>query len=354
MPFAYYRKLTIDHTQCGSADSASFPVLVYASDPTMRDAAHGGHVQRADGSDILFFSDIGITQIPSEVDYYDNVNGVVWMWVQVANVSHTVDTVFYVLFGNSAPPARTANPWIAAYKMVLHLPNGSTLSASDSTGQTTCTIHSTPAAVAGQIDGGVSFDGTNGKFLTTTLALPTTDFTYSFWANSAQNGLNNRPAGAADAVGGLFGSSVIWGYSVNGKISVIFRQGSNVGTGDIPDVAVTGLNSGWHHIAVVMSSSLGGILYYDGVQVGANSAYKSITTGGQTFTIGRDPNQGTAAFNGGVDEVRVAASVLPTSWILKEFNNQSSPGNIGAPGFLTWGSETPIGQQTLMLLNCGS
>src|ERR1035437_8448915 len=103
MAFSYYRSLTIDHTKCGSANSSSFPVLVSLSDATFKDASHSGHVQSSSGYDIIFTSDsAGTTKIPWEIESYDNVNGVLVAWVNVATVSHTVDTVIYVFYGDAS------------------------------------------------------------------------------------------------------------------------------------------------------------------------------------------------------------------------------------------------------------
>lgn len=79
---------------------------------------------------------------------------------------YSVDTVFYVFYNNtgisSAQNTGSFSPgtlWTnAGYLGVFHLPNGTTLTANDSTVATNNgTLHNTPTAVAGQVDGAAQF-----------------------------------------------------------------------------------------------------------------------------------------------------------------------------------------------------
>ena len=60
-------------------------------------------------------------------------------WVSVPTVSASSDTVIYVYYGNGSA-ANQQNPtgvWDSNYEGVWHLPNGTTLSANDSTATAT-------------------------------------------------------------------------------------------------------------------------------------------------------------------------------------------------------------------------
>lgn len=133
--FNYSRSVTIDHTQCGASDSSNFPVLVSISDTSFKDTGHGGHVQSSTGADILFFGDSGLSsQLASQVESYDNVNGVLLAWVKLGTVSHASNTVFYVAYGNASPPAQTTNPWDANFIGRYHLAdNAASTTVADST-----------------------------------------------------------------------------------------------------------------------------------------------------------------------------------------------------------------------------
>src|SRR5579872_5586228 len=155
MAYAYKRTITVDHTKCGSSDSSNFAVLVKLDSSncgtTMKTVGNGGHIQntitQSGGSavtspaDAIFTSDAaGTTQIPYETDYYDGTNGVWWVWVKVATLSHSSDTVFYLYYDDATVTTQQntgsyspSNVWDSNYSAVWHLPNGSSLNATDST-----------------------------------------------------------------------------------------------------------------------------------------------------------------------------------------------------------------------------
>jgi len=60
-------------------------------------------VQSANGYDIVFSSDPeGASRLDHEIDSYDPVTGTVNFWVGIPTLSHTVDTVIYLFYGNPA------------------------------------------------------------------------------------------------------------------------------------------------------------------------------------------------------------------------------------------------------------
>ncbi len=59
--YQYVRTLTIDGTQL-TGDLTNFPVLFSAAVPSLALSTNGGHVQNANGYDILFTSDAAGTQ----------------------------------------------------------------------------------------------------------------------------------------------------------------------------------------------------------------------------------------------------------------------------------------------------
>ena len=95
----------------------------------------------------------------------------------------------YVVQGKSLnPPGNEQNAsgvWDTNYKGVWHLPNGTSLTANDSTNNANNgTLSGTPpTATVGQIDGGASFNGTNNyvTLLPSFFSTITGDFTTSFW-----------------------------------------------------------------------------------------------------------------------------------------------------------------------------
>jgi hypothetical protein len=101
--YSYRRAIVIDHTKVPNTDQVNFPVLVTGTYSYLATVANGGHVQSSNGYDIVFSSDCaGLQQLNHEIGSYNATTGTVAMWVLVPLVSHTVDTVFYMSYGNSA------------------------------------------------------------------------------------------------------------------------------------------------------------------------------------------------------------------------------------------------------------
>ena len=93
--WTYRKSITIDHTKV-SADLASFPVLVSITDSNL--ASHA----RADGYDILFTDSGGSTKLNHEIELYTSATGKLVAWVNVPNVSSSVNTVLYMYYGNAS------------------------------------------------------------------------------------------------------------------------------------------------------------------------------------------------------------------------------------------------------------
>lgn len=344
MAFSYKRSITIDHTKCGVADSANFTVYVSITDNTFKLIAGGGHVTDASGFDIIFTSDsAGTTKVPWEIESYDGTNGILKAWVLCANVTFGSDAVFYVFYGDAtittAQNVSSFAPtlaWDTNHKAVYHLGDGTTLSLNDSTvNAKTLGNFNTVVAADGQIRGGANFNG-----LTNFLYIPATPITappltFSAWIKATV----------------LAGSVVciVWTSGNDdwirlGLSPVVFADDNALGgTGYHSVTGTTVLSTGvWYHLAAIFNPSglvltvfVNGVLEGTGVYV-APSNIDQLNIGVLNRITRID------YFSGIIDEVRVSASVRSASWLLAEYNNQFAPGNIGTPGFLTFGSETSL------------
>lgn len=157
--YAYHRTVVIDHTKVPNTDQTNFPFLFNTTDPTFASVANGGHVSSPNGYDIVFSTDPnGLTKLDHELEEYNPVTGQVIAWVRMPTLSHTSDTMLYVFYGNSTIETSQQDPngvWDSNYLGVWHLPNGTTLSANDSTSNGhDGTLGSSTTPTAGQIDGG--------------------------------------------------------------------------------------------------------------------------------------------------------------------------------------------------------
>ncbi|MCX6665082.1 MAG: DUF2341 domain-containing protein, partial [Euryarchaeota archaeon] len=115
--WSYNKKITIDHTKVQS-DQDYFPVLIYeSSDPDL--VAHA----QSDGDDILFVDAGQTVQLHHEIEKYNSVTGELSIWVEVAHLLSTSDTVIYMYYGNPdcSSQQNVEGTWNSNYAMVQHL-----------------------------------------------------------------------------------------------------------------------------------------------------------------------------------------------------------------------------------------
>lgn len=372
MAYGYYRTLTIDHTKCGSSSSSSFPVLVSISAATsVKTVANGGKINNtgtqtggAGGTmpfDLVFSSDTaGASKYPWEVEKYDGTTGDLIAWVQVPSVSNSVDTVFYMVYGDAAVNTQqntsTLAPsavWDANYKGVWHLADvtaGGTTKDSTSNAINGTASATSPTSAAAQIGNGASFDGNTARNIdigSSSSLGGLTAFTLEGWI---------KPSGFGDDGGSVIiacpksrGPGAVDPFqdtqlSVSAT-SVVTLASTGVAGSRKVDSQTTTISTGtWYHIVGTYDGSTLRS-YRNGVLLGSGTAAASITTPSTpstSYRIGQVgiANSDFAQVNGLLDEVRFSNSRRSADWILTQYNNQNAPGNIGSAGFLTFGAET--------------
>jgi hypothetical protein len=117
-------------------------------------------------ADFIVASDACATKIPFEWETYGASTGVVNLWAQAPSLSSSSNTVLYLCWGASGVTTFQGNvsgTWDPNFLAVYHLPNGSTLSGTDSTSNAnTLMLLSSPTAVTtGKIGGAAGFGTTD-------------------------------------------------------------------------------------------------------------------------------------------------------------------------------------------------
>ncbi len=334
--FGFSRSLTISHTLVPSTQT-NFPVLVSLSDTTLKDVGHSGHVQNSSGYDIEFFSNVGLTTpLFWEIDKYDAVNGVLIAWVKVPSVSSSVDTIFYIAYGNatiSTFQSTASSVWDSGYENVYHLRDGSTLSGAESTTHSRTGTLTVVAATAGQIDGAADFPPTTSAFIenaASTVSSGASDITVSFW-NYVTSTLDQPHIGFSYGTGNR---TVLFAPFTNGTVFWDYGDASN---GRI-STSYSGFFDAWTYVTVVgKGDNSFQAIYLNGV-LKVSQVIGAAPTDISDLLIGRFPTDGFWSW-GHIDEFRVSHVVRDANWITTEYNNQSAPGNIGAAAFLTISSE---------------
>jgi hypothetical protein len=99
--YQYRRTIVLGHANVPNTDQADFPVLISGVYSYLATVGSGGLVQSPNGYDIIFSSDPeGGSKLDHEIDSYDPVTGTVAFWVRIPTLSHTVDTIIYLFYGN--------------------------------------------------------------------------------------------------------------------------------------------------------------------------------------------------------------------------------------------------------------
>jgi hypothetical protein len=336
---AYGYKRTITTGNATGSTQSNFPLLVKfdPSDPnvgtTFKTAANGGHIQntvtQSGGNavtmpaDLIFTSDSGgTTKIPWEVESYDATGGTLWVWVKISSLT-TSGAVIYAFYGDVAVTTQQntstfapVNVWDTNHKAVFHLPDGTTLSLVDSSGNSNGTNNGV-TATTGQIDGAGSFvaASTQNFQLGTNTLLPygATARTFEAWVNSTSFAANaaivhyGTPSPNSMSLFGMAGSTKfgIYGYSADFEYTTSFST------------------STWYHLVGTYDGT-NGRLYLNGALVGSPTALTWNTTNTDQATIGNWPG-GSWKFNGKLDEVRVSNIARSADWITTSYNNQNNP-----------------------------
>lgn len=328
--FTACKVISFDHTKVGSSDSTNFPALVSGTYTYLRTIGNGGLVQNGSGFDVVFTSDAGCTtKLNWEVELWTAATGVVDYWVQVPTLSHTADTKIYECIGKSSITTDQSNKtatWNSNYTLVVHEPNGTSLTVADSTSNSWAINQSTipPTAAVGKIDGTASFLGSSTQFWNTSLDTISNNaqaLTASAWVNptTLTDGQEILEKAKASGVSYLVGIGPINA----GKLEACAYNGSWI----CADAASSVLTAGvWNFVTMT----------YDGVTLKlfvnassvASTALGSINyTSPHIFMVGTYYNNGSFdhSLTGSIDEVNLQLATMTSDWILAEFNNQNSP-----------------------------
>jgi hypothetical protein len=319
------KALRIDHTKVsGQSTLTNFPVLVSVTDGNLKTLANGGSVGKPDGTDILFTALDGATKLAHEIESYNAATGQLIAWVSVPAVSPSSDTVIYVYYGNSsaADQQNRTGVWDGNYEGVWHLPNGTTLSGSDSTGNgNNATGLNGSTAGAGEMAGAASLNGT-----TNFIQVPNssslngwTQQTVSLWIKAQTDMTNNA---RLIEKGGNNEWTLAFNYGTANQELTLQNLGTN---SPALTTSVPVADNTWHKIdATIDNGSRAIALYVDGVLNVAGTSASSATTTTNDLFIGRYGNGG-YFYHGLIDELRISNTLRSAGWIGTEYNNQSAP-----------------------------
>jgi RHS repeat-associated protein len=341
--WAHRRAVTIDHTKVPNTDQANFPILISGQYQFLKTTTNGGDVQNANGYDIIFTSDYaGAAKLDHEIESYNPTTGAISVWVRIPLLSHTCDTVIYVVYSNGAITSSQANPagvWDSGYKAVIHFANtagvySGILADSTSNQNNLNNFAGPPAGATGPYNGAAYFNGSQYLFENSPAGFPTSSAprTLEVWVRNPQPYSELVSIGSNASNGSRYG--IYWN-----ETGWLGTETDNDGSG-----AQFPLDDGaWHHVVSLlppgMSSTRDIQMYVDGVLRPDRGGSQPIVTAGDMFAIGTTAGyQGNFDLNGSISEVRVSNVARPGDWIATEFANQNAPA-----AFYSVSSENAIG-----------
>ena len=333
-----YRSLTIDHTQCGSSDTLNFPFSFSGTFAYLATVANGGEVTSASGYDIVFCTNpanpLG-TKLNFERVAWSATSGAVEFWVNIPTLSHTVDTVIYLYYGDNTITADQQNvnaTWRASYVLVAHFGSGAAVVLTDSTSNgNNGTNHSATAGASllgSGVGGAIQFASASSEYCdfgnAASISL-TSNFTIQAIVNNANNlqGVISKYDGsngfAITSHGAFVPQKTLYFQAFNASTETdCFGQGNDWNAGTNSAVATyDGANMKFYAFGLLRNTTPGASL-----------------GGATTADLKLGVLNASLFFDGIIDEFRVSNGVISADQILAEYNN-----TMAGSTFTTIGSE---------------
>lgn len=368
--FGYRQQFTLSGVLGGP--HIDFPVLISVVDLNLRSTGNGGHVESANGYDMVFTASDGTTPLDHEIERWDGATGELVAWVRLPSLS--AGTVIYLYYGNSQISSATETPgavWESSYVGVWHLAEAGSGAINEYRDSSRYGNHgrggkgiatAVPSQVAGAIGFGAHFDNADGNydFIDAgddgTLNVTGNQITFETWLKhnitiDAAHGtppLSNVPYGILNHKGyndgyslWLLGNSFLCPGGPVTEPCVVFNLPGRDYSLRTPQTAPMGPNV-WHHVVATFD---GGTmtLFVDGTNQGTLAKAGNIppSNAEQPMWIGHgdQPQNVTwsGQYEGELDEIRISRSSRSANWVATAFANQSSPGT-----FESFGVETPV------------
>jgi hypothetical protein len=328
------KAITVQRSQV-AGDVTQFPVWIALSgDADLATYAHDDHGD-------VYFTDASGNAIPYEITGWDRPNGVLQAWVLAGHLTPSMmmpdpNQIHLRYGGPAAPmPSNGAAVFVNGFAAVWHLDGLTSTTVPDATNTTPGTLTGSVTTTGGQLGKGVSFSGTASSVAFTNPLTSNSSSTMSAWVDEA------TPAGtgysyALVVLGTATKDQARWFYASHGGHNNSLCAGLYLDD-EIPGSPIlVGLNT-WHKLDWTFDpGARTSKLYVDGTQVDSQTLGNSNTSGAAgMFANVPSTYLGPAAFDGILDELRIANTVRSAMWLKTEWNNQSSPGTFYVVGNAT-------------------
>lgn len=353
--YSHCRQITFQSAQVSGGPLSNFTALFLCTSNSdtncnsvdLRGTGSGGFIQNTatfNGqtvpTDLIFTSDSGCTTTLNwEVASYTGGTGAIEVWILLPSLSGSSNTSIYMCYGNSGTTTYQGGAvgaaWDANYKLVAHYPNGTSLSALDSTSHgnngTNGGGANAATATAGKIGGGAAFSGTAYIDHPQSAISGATSATYSMWIKTTNTG-RQFALGSGVGVCAENNFDSIETYPAGGYYAL--ARGSTAAPNDAAHTTVDG---NWHLLTAIYTPTTISIQVDNNSPVTSSGLSNSAIGSGATLEVGNlctNFASGTYGWQGSIDEVELSNTARSSGWITTEYNNQSSLST-----FITVGSQ---------------
>jgi hypothetical protein len=324
LPEYKWRKQITINTDAWQGDATlyNFPVMVSIVDEDLKSVNHGGKVVSSTGNDIRFTASDGISQLDFDMEKYNPETGECVVWVRMDSLSKTAEPNIYMYFSNkNAVNASTSETWNKNYKAVWHLRgimNNKLPHANQTAAVTPRQSESKEVYVASEKNAS-QFVCLNTKDDVDIAS----DISVSAWVYLTNN---KKEQVILSNVGEKGGYRLV----VNKKKLDFqtFDSPTNYVSAEKQENGVE-LNKGeWIHVVASFDEQNNELItYVNGKKDKTIITEKVFSHANAPLQIGREPLNKQYYFEGWIDEVRVASTVLSPEWIAAEYANQAFPKN---------------------------
>jgi len=360
MAYSYYRELTSDNTKViGTSNFTNYVALVDVTNDDFKTTANGGLLENANGYDLAFFDDSGLsTQIDHHILLHDVTTGHVIAKVEIPILLYNSDDSIYIGYtdsGISASQEDIAGTYPTSFKAVYPFDpgysgsdqlldatsNNNDLTNSGTTEDTSGKIASSrdnadtvsQYLYAGddpslKITGSISikcwfkFDNSSRSDIVYMVGKERSNL--STKNNTGNYGLRYDPSGIMYFFYFDTGGSNFWGKSLS----------------------LT--NNTWYHVVVEYTFGTGSSikLYIDGVDVTSGGSWAGSGSQGAVGTESNWLTIGAEAVESGIrnddegfqiDDIMIHSGILGNDWATTNYNNEDSPAT-----FWTLGSRVEV------------
>lgn len=335
--YNYRKKYSIQSSQIsGGLAFTDFPVLISLTEPDLRYTVNGGGVENPSGFDIIFTADDGTTVIDHDLQSYNSVNGTLIAWIRFASLPATVNTEFYLYYGNNGIFSNQSNTstWSSDYLRVWHLDDltESTGDGFDFTDFGSVSNTNGKIGVAREFagngdyledsNGGTYLDGLNSLSISLWIKADATGTDRGLFYGRPPNTRDNRVGLRHDAAGQSGGGTNVFRSSLR-----VDQAGTNKSIRT--ETSNNSQTTNWQYVVMTRSDGNPINIYLDGNLDTPTST--TIFTGPTkqtiTFLLGVGAMDGTtSSWDGLIDEARILDVELSPDWIATEYNNMNSPG----------------------------